>query len=220
MQRFERNPFKVIISSCDAVKTWCILLNMTGNGITYDTYLFIIGFCIIFANFFRLCFPIAIPLIFWQSALLIGTGVLFFPYTVYYLLFSFYRPIPFFYKEKWTSIPSKFIGKVVIFGKSDYSYEVRDIRNLFKDKMRTESTKIPFYWNHGQIEIAGNKVKLDIVAKGALYTPYFQGIINKNLTLSIDLNEITFGRATLRIKNFPALKFTSENNIFYTVLIS
>jgi hypothetical protein len=81
-------------------------------------------------------------------------------------------------------------------------------------------TKISFYWNHGQIEISGNKVKLDIDAKGILSTHDFEGIINKPVTLSINMSEITFGRATLKIKNLPALKFTHENNIFYAVLIS
>jgi hypothetical protein len=135
MQRLERNIFKVIVSICDALKTWGILQNTRVNGMTIDTFLFLISIFIIVPCLYLLYPLISIPQAFSQSLVLIGISLLFLPYTIYFVVCIFHRPIPFFYEKKWTLIPAKFTGKVVIFGKSNYSYQIKgDIRDLFKKK--------------------------------------------------------------------------------------
>jgi hypothetical protein len=168
MNKFERNPFKSIYSWCDFLRTKFLSLNILYNGISFDTLIFIVGFSVVFANLFQLSPLSTMRPNFWQAFALYGSGVLFFPYTIYYLLSRFYEPIPFFYRERWTQIPTEFTEKVIVFGKFNYLHEKRDIQNLFNNKTRTISAKVLFHWNHGQIEIGEDNVRLNIVAEGVL----------------------------------------------------
>ncbi|WP_055074861.1 hypothetical protein [Pseudanabaena sp. 'Roaring Creek'] len=220
MNNLKGNLFKSIYSWCDFLRTKFVLLNITSNGIPFDTLIFIIGFSLLFANLFQFSSLSIMRPNFWQAFALHGSGLLFFPYTFYYIINRFYKPIPFFYVEKWTQTPTKIVEKAIVFGKFDYLYEKRGIQNWINNKTRTVSTKVLFHWNHGQIEIDEDNVKLDVIAEGALFIDgYQQGIMKKPIKLSIDKTEVDFGRAFLLVRNLPAIRFTADGNVLYAVFI-